>query len=151
MPYRTFDDRIDGQVITFFNTSDLMQVELKLLETEQIHRALLNSSPDAIIKISTDWKILEFNPEAEKYFGKRSKDVVNQNFIKLFILQPAQKKVEKEMSKLMNQMPDGKYKTKVIAAGGKTTAIECSFNVLLNNLKMPSGMILSLKTKPSYD
>jgi two-component system CheB/CheR fusion protein len=151
MPYRTFDDRIDGLVITFFNTSELMQIELKLQETEQAHRALLNSSSDVIIKLSTDWKILEFNPQAEKFFGKKNKDAIAQNFIQLFIPEQEQIKVEKEFSKLLNQVPDGKYKMKVLAVEGIMSAIEWSVNVLLNNLKIPAGMILSLKTKQSHD
>ena len=146
MPYRTFDDRIDGLVITFINISDLKQVEVKLHETEQMNRLLLNSSSDVIIKLSTDWKILEFNPEAEKFFGKKREDAVNQNFIQMFIPEPVQKKIEKDMNKLLNQMLDGKYKMKVIAAGGNMPVVEWSVNVLLNNLKMPAGMILSLKT-----
>ena len=85
MPYRTFDDRIDGLVITFINISDLKQVEIKLHETEQMNRLLLNSSSDIIIKLSTDLKILEFNPEAEKFFGKKREDAINQNFIQMFI------------------------------------------------------------------
>ena len=92
MPYRTFDDRIDGLVITFINISDLKEVEIKLHETEQMNRFLLNSSSDIIIKLSTDWKILEFNPEAEKFFGKKRKDAVNQNFIQMFIPEQVQKK-----------------------------------------------------------
>jgi two-component system, chemotaxis family, CheB/CheR fusion protein len=48
MPYRTVDDRIDGLVITFFNLSDLKQVESKLHETDQMNRFLLNSSSAAI-------------------------------------------------------------------------------------------------------
>ena len=103
MPYRTFDDRIDGLVITFINISDLKQVEVKLHETEQMNRLLLNSSSDVIIKLSTDWKILEFNPEAEKFFGKKRKDVVNQNFIQMFIPEPVRKKTEKDMNKLLNR------------------------------------------------
>jgi len=42
MPYRTFDDRIDGLVITFINISDLKQVEMKLLESEKLNQLLLN-------------------------------------------------------------------------------------------------------------
>ena len=71
MPYRTLDDRIDGIVITFFNISDLKEVEVKLHETEQLNRLLLNSSSDIIIKLSTDLKIAEMNPSAEAYFGKK--------------------------------------------------------------------------------
>ncbi|HEX7585965.1 MAG TPA: CheR family methyltransferase, partial [Prolixibacteraceae bacterium] len=76
MPYRTFDDRIDGLVITFINTSDLKQMEVELKEKDQVHRLLFNSSSDVILKLSTDLKILEFNSEAEKFFGKKREDVV---------------------------------------------------------------------------
>jgi len=150
MPYRTFDDRIDGLVITFINLSDLKQVEVKLHETEQIHLLLLNSSSDVIIKLSTDWKILEFNPEAEKFFGKKCKDAVNQNYIQMFIPEPARKKTEKDMNKLLNKGLDGKFKMKVIAAGGNMPVVEWSVKVLLNNLKMATGMIIITKkiTKP---
>ena len=51
MPYRTLDDKIDGVVITFFNISDLKEVEVKLHETEQMNSLLLNSASDIIIKL----------------------------------------------------------------------------------------------------
>jgi len=145
MPYRTFDDRIDGLVITFFNISDLKQVEVQLHETEQMHRLLLNSSSDVIIKLSTDWKILEFNPEAEKFFGKKRKDAVNQNYIQMFSPEPARKKTEKELNKLLNKGLDGKLKMQVLAAGGNMPVVEWRVNVLLNNLKMVAGMIIITK------
>ncbi|MEI8226080.1 MAG: chemotaxis protein CheB [Bacteroidota bacterium] len=145
MPYRTFDDRIDGLVITFFNISDLKQVEIKLHETEQMNRLLLNSSSDKIIKLSTDGKILEFNTEAEKFLGKKREDAVDQNFIQMFIPEPVRKKTENDMNKLLKKELDGKFKMQVIAAGGNTSVVKCSVNVLLNNLKMATGMILSLK------
>jgi two-component system CheB/CheR fusion protein len=145
MPYRTLDDRIDGLVITFFNISDLKQVEVKLHETEQMNGLLLNSSSDIIIKLSTDGKILEFNPEAEKFFGKKREDAVNQNYIKMFIPEPVRKKTENDMNKLLNELLDGKFKMQVIAAGGNMAVAKWSVNVLLNSLKMAAGMILSLK------
>ncbi|MBN2274697.1 MAG: PAS domain-containing protein [Bacteroidales bacterium] len=147
MPYRTFDDRIDGLVITFINITDLKQAEVKLHESEQMHRLLLNSSSDIIITLSADWKILEFNHKAEKFFGKKREDAVNQNFILLFIPEPLKKKVEKDMNRQLNQMPDSKYKMKVIAAGGNLLSIEWSLNVVYNNLKIPAGMILLNKTQ----
>ena len=73
MPYRTFDDRIDGLVITFINISDLKQVEVKFNETEQMNQTSPELASDIIIKLSTDWKILEINPVAEKYFGKKKR------------------------------------------------------------------------------
>jgi two-component system CheB/CheR fusion protein len=142
MPYRTFDDKIDGLVITFIDVSDLRQVEVKLHETGQMHRLLLTSSSDVIIKLSPDWKILEFNPEAEKFFGKKREDVANQNYIQMFIPEPIRKKTEKDMNKLLNKMLDSNYKMQVIAAGGYMPVVEWSVNVLLNNQKMAAGMII---------
>jgi two-component system, chemotaxis family, CheB/CheR fusion protein len=151
MPYRTFDDRIDGLVITFVNNSDIKHLEGELLETDQMHRLILNSSSDVIIRLSADWKILEFNPEAEKFFGKKHKTVLNQNYFQLFVPEMMQKKTENEMNKLLQKGLEANYKMQVVAAGGNTPFIDWSVNVLFNNLNEPAGMILIAKNKPSHD
>ncbi len=151
MPYRTFDDRIDGLVITFFNTSDFKQVELKLHESLQVQQVLLSLSSDVIIKLSNDLKILDFNPEAEKFFGKKYKEVVNLNFIQLFIPEHMQKKVEDVMNRHLNQIHDGKYKMKVKTVRVNMPISEWSFNILRNTLEMPAGIILSLKTSEIHE
>jgi two-component system CheB/CheR fusion protein len=145
MPYRTLDDRIEGLVITFINISDLKKVEVKLHETEQMNRLLINSSSDVIIELSTDLKILEFNPEAEKFFGKKREDAVNRNYIQMFVPEPARKKCEKDLNKLLNGLPGGKFKMIVIANGGNMSEVEWSASVLRNNLNLTTGIILSLK------
>jgi two-component system CheB/CheR fusion protein len=147
MPYRTLDDRIEGLVITFFNISDLKQVEIKLQETEQINHLLLNSSPDVIIRLSADLKILEFSPEAVKFFGKNHEEAVNRNYIQMFVSEQARKKVKNDLDKVFNEMRDGKIKMQVIAAKGKVQVVEFSVKVLLNNLKMAEGMIIITNRK----
>jgi two-component system CheB/CheR fusion protein len=146
MPYRTSDDRIDGLVITFVDNSDIKHLEGELQETEQMHRLILNSSSDVILRLSVDWKILEFNNAAEKFFGKKLKDAINQNYFKLFIPEPLRKKTEKNMNRLLKEARDGKFKMQVIEAGGNLSIIEWHVNVLFNNLKMPAGMIIITKT-----
>ena len=145
MPYRTFDDRIDGLVITFFNISDHKKLEVELNETRQMHSLFLNSSADIIIKLSTEWKILEFNSGAEKLFGKKKEEVLNQNYFQLFIPEPIQKKSEKELNKLFKGGEDTTSKMQVITSGAKVSDVEWSVNVLLNSLKTPTGMILIAK------
>ncbi len=145
MPYRTFDDRIDGLVITFINNSDIKKLEGELLETDQMHRLVLNSSSDVIIRLTPDLNVLEFNPEAERFFGKKNRTTVNKNFIQLFIPESKQKKVEKDLKKLMNETSDGRLELQVLAAGDKMVVVEWSVNVLFNNHKKPAGMILIYK------
>jgi len=144
MPYRTFDDRIDGVVITFFNISDLKQVEIKLHETEQMNTLLLKSSSDIIIKLSTEWKILDVNPAAEKYLGKNPEEMLNKNYIQMFIPETLRKKTENKMKKILNDSVDATCKMQLITDGGKITEADWSVIVLMNKLKLPVGMILTI-------
>jgi len=144
MPYRTLDDKVDGVVITFFNISDLKEVEVKLNETEQMNRLLLNSASDIIIKLSTDWKILEVNPAAEKYFGKKLEEIITKNYIRIFIPETLRKETEKNLNNILNKLQDTSFRTKLKTAGGKIIEVDCSVIVLFDNFKVASGMLLSI-------
>jgi two-component system CheB/CheR fusion protein len=145
MPYRTFDDRIDGLVITFIDISDSKRAEEKLNETLQGYSLFLNSSTDVIVKLSSEWKIQEFNLAAEKLFGKKRGDVVNQSYIELFIPESLRKKTQKELTKLLEQAKNNKIIMQVISTGDNSMEIEWLVNVLFNNLQKPSGMIITKK------
>ncbi|MFA5555343.1 MAG: CheR family methyltransferase, partial [Phycisphaerae bacterium] len=145
MPYRTFDDRIDGLVITFINISESKQAEEKLNETDQLNQLLINLSTDVIIKLSTDWKILEFNSVAEEVFEIKRNDAVNQNYIELLLPEPMRHKAEKQMNQLLKQAGKNKIKMKMLAAGDHEMEIEWTVDVLFNNLKLPSGVLITTK------
>ena len=145
MPYCTLDEKVDGVVITFFNISDLKDVEVKLHETEQINKLLLNSASDIFIKLSTDWKILEINPAAEKFFGKKLEDILNRNYFHTFIPESLRKKTEKELNKMLRESQGSRFKMSVMTAAEKPVEIDISVIVLVNNFKIPTGIILSIK------
>jgi two-component system CheB/CheR fusion protein len=145
MPYRMLDEKIDGVVITFFNISDLKEVEVKLHETEQMNRYLMNSASEIIIKLSTDWNILGVNLAAEKFFGKKQSEIINKNYIHTFIPESLRKKTEKEMKKILSESKDTRFNMKLFTDGGKLIDTDWSVMVLLDNNKTPSGMILSIK------
>lgn len=142
MPYRTYDDRIDGLVITFVNHTNIKQVEIKLHETEQIHKILLSASSDMIIRLSSDLKIQEFNPLAELYFGKTAKDVTDQSFIELFIPAKSRLKTEKELLALFQKGSRSSYKIIVNTANGKTAEVEWAVQLIRNNQQESKGMFL---------
>ena len=85
---------------------------------------------------------MEFNPAAEKYFGKKRKDTLNQNFIQLFVAEPLQKKTEKDMNILLNNLSDGTFKMQLIIAGGNKKVVEWSVKVIPNNLNLPVGIFI---------
>jgi two-component system CheB/CheR fusion protein len=145
MPYRTYDDRIDGLVITFINITDLKLMEVKLEEFEQINRMFINSSSNIIIILSTDLKIVEFNHQAEQFFGKKKTTAIDQDFIQLFVPEPEQKSIEDHMKKLLIDAQEGNLKMPLINVPGNKQNLEWSVNILLNQHKAPRGIIITAK------
>ena len=95
---------------------------------------------------------MSLTTEAEKFFGKKYIDVINQNYFKIFIPATEQKKAEKDFNKAieefsLNEMPLSlenviKIKTKVITAGGNKQLIEWAVNILFSKLKTPTAIII---------
>lgn len=142
MPYRTFDDRIDGLVITFIDISEMKLAEEKLQRINMENRLFIETSSRVIVKISTDWKISEFNTAAEKFFGKKRDEVTGQKFIELFIPETSRKKTEQKMTSLLIKPGKTDIKMKVMAAGANEQETEWSVNVIFNHLEKPSEVII---------
>ena len=142
MPYRTFDDRIDGLVITFINISDLIKAETKLTETEKTLALILNSSTDVIVKLSTKFKILELSHGAEIYFGTTSAKVMNQHFLHSFVPANMMRKTEKTINKLLQEVRDAKVSFPTLASENRTHNVEWSIHVLSNINKQPDSLLL---------
>ena len=151
MPYRTFDDRIDGLVMTFFNITDLKQLEEELHDKEQMNQMILNTSSDVIIKISSKWKILEFNPAAEFFFEKKHKETVDQNFIQLFVPNIEQKRIENELNKLMKEGHNSTFKMPLFVKGGNIVSIDWAVNIHLDSLKQATEMIIIAKNNKTHE
>lgn len=132
MPYRTFDDRIDGLVITFINISDLKNVEEKFYETQQLYQLLVNSSSDIFIQLNSESKISEFNPAAEKYFGKNKKEVSDQNFFDVFVPEKSRKDSINELNNLC-RTGKGILNLPVIASDNNLIKVEWQVTALNRN------------------
>jgi two-component system CheB/CheR fusion protein len=145
MPYRTYDDRIDGLVITFINISDHKSLEEKLLENERKFHLLLGASTDIKVILSADMKVLDFNSEAELFFGKKRDVCINKSFIQMFVPEESRKSTEKKIKILLGKGLNDTLKLKVTDATGKISVVECLVTVSLNSLNMPEGIILSIK------
>jgi hypothetical protein len=63
----------------------------------------------------------------------------------MFIPESLRKMTENEMNKILSDSKDTSFKMQLITARGKITDADLSVMVLLNNLKVPTGMILSIK------
>lgn len=144
MPYRTFDDRIDGLVITFINISDMKKMEVELEENLQMGRMLLDSCSDISISLSAMGDIKEFNPKAALFFGKSREDVIGKNYVKMFVPETEWIKTDKEIAKLTKLGKPGKLKMHLKLAENSTVYVNCAFQILTSNLKAPKVIMMTL-------
>lgn len=145
MPYRTLDDKIDGLVITFINITDLKEKSNKLNETKQLNHVLLQSTPDVVIQLSPNWEIIEFNSIAEDFLGIKRNQAINNNYIELFVPEPVRQKTEQQMNQLLKQTRETKIKIPTIVAQAAEKEIKWTVNIIIDNLKQPTGIIITTK------
>jgi two-component system, chemotaxis family, CheB/CheR fusion protein len=142
MPYRTADDKIDGLVITFVDVTKLKILELSLKETQSMLKSFIEIVPSVIIGLSPDGTILEFNHEAEKLFGRKKSDVINQNYVELFVIESSRRGVNAELKKLLGgNLPD-RYVNHVKAVEGNELLIEWMAHKLLDENGNLIGIII---------
>jgi PAS domain S-box-containing protein len=55
------------------------------LEQEQRYRSLVETAGSAIVVLAPDSRVLEFNPEAERIFGRTREDVLGRRYLDLFV------------------------------------------------------------------
>ena len=96
-------------------------------------------------------KVLEFNPEAELFFGKKREDSINRNFIQMFVPDEAQTSTEKNIRMMLGNGLNDTLKMKVTAANGSISVVECFVTLSLNNLNKAEGMLLSIKKQKSHE
>jgi two-component system CheB/CheR fusion protein len=141
MPYRTFDDKIEGLVITFIEITKSKQLEIALQETKTMLRSIINAVPDVVVGLSPAGIIIEFNPEAEKLLGFKSENVLGKNYFDLFIPKQSRSKVEAEMKKLLTNETSNRFINTVNAADGSELKIEWSAHKLCDDYGKLSGII----------
>jgi two-component system CheB/CheR fusion protein len=141
MPYRTADDKIDGLVITFVDITKLKNLELSLKETQTMLKSFIQIVPSVILGLSSEGTIIEFNNEAEKLFGRKKIDVIDQNYVELFVVESSRRKVNAELKKLLSgNLPD-RYVNHVKAVNGTELLIEWMAHKLLDEYGNLIGII----------
>ena len=74
LPYRTFEDRIAGVVLSFVNITERKQAE----EVRLWLSVVVDASTDAIISFALDATILSWNGGAEQIFGYTAREAIGQ-------------------------------------------------------------------------
>ncbi|CUW39988.1 putative blue-light-activated sensor histidine kinase (FixL-like) [Magnetospirillum sp. XM-1] len=74
-----------GAVVTFRDLSDVTATRRALEASEQIKSSILDAALDAIVTIDRSGMVVEFNPAAERIFGRRATDALGMEVSDLII------------------------------------------------------------------
>lgn len=86
-PIKDANGVITHAVAAFSDISQLKRQQARIREEETLHRALLDSSIDAIITIDQAGTIVRINPAAENMFGYTQRELLGSN-VKILVPEP---------------------------------------------------------------
>ncbi len=95
-------------------------------KSENYFRHMIQTSASIIVCLSSDHRILEFNIEAERLYGRRRDDVLGEDYFSLFLPESARDGVASDLKKVLNGEPTRGYQNNVTAADGSERILHWS-------------------------
>jgi two-component system CheB/CheR fusion protein len=141
MPYRTFEDKIDGLVITFINITESKLMEEALKDSQIMFQSMAAAIPTGIISLSENGKIKDFNLEAEKITGYIFEEVKDNSYFDLFIDEASRSKEEKNMKKFCDGEIPNTYDNSIKLSNGRKLPVKWSAFRTMNKQHMLYGII----------
>ena len=117
------------------------QAEEELRESEAQFRSLIESAPSVILSLSTDGRILEFNPEAESIYGYKREDVLNQDYLKVLFPKEIQEEVAAKVAKVLEGEKIRSFENVIMAADGEERTLSWNVDPLIDNQSKTAGII----------
>ena len=90
-------------------------IENALRESEQRLSSIIEAASSVIMLLSPDHRILEFNPEAERLYGKKREDVLGKNYLEMFLPEEAREMVARDIEKVLDGEPTRGFENAVRA------------------------------------
>lgn len=111
---------LDGEILSgmVIDITELKQADQALKKSEEYLRTMLKTSASVIICLSSDHKILEFNSEAERLYGRRREDVIDKDYFELFLPKEAWDGVASDIKKVLGGEPTRGYENPIRTADG---------------------------------
>ena len=80
LPYRSTNNRIEGVVITFVDTTERRRIEQVMRESEEHLRLIMNSATDYVIfTMDMERKITDWNAGAERILGYSKEEIIGKD------------------------------------------------------------------------
>jgi len=112
-----------------------------LKESEELFRTLIQTAASAILCLSLEGKITEFNEEAELLYGQKREDVIGKDYFELFIPKEIRQEIAADNKKVLKGEPTRGFENTIIRHDGSECVLSWNVNRILDPLGKPVGLI----------
>lgn len=113
----------------------------RLRESEDRFNAFIQAVGNVIMVIGLDYRLLEWNQEAERVYGWSRDEVLDQNYLELFIPESVRELVKQDIQKVLGGEPTRGFENPVVARDGTVRMLIWNVTRLLASTGQPIGVI----------
>lgn len=121
--------------------TDHKYIEQALQNSERRYHTLVQTAPSIIIQLSSEGTIVEFNSEAEKFYGFDRSEVIGKNYLEEFIPEEARIYVEEDIKKVLQGKTTKGFENPVLDTNGQQRVLIWDVAPLLDDNNTATGII----------
>ncbi|UCE65421.1 MAG: PAS domain S-box protein [Candidatus Zixiibacteriota bacterium] len=134
---------IQGAVLVFRDESERKNARLEIKKSEQKFHSIIQTAPNVILQLSPDYKIQEFNPEAERIYGFKREEALGKDYLEMFVPEDDREYFGGEIKRVLSGEPSMGYKNTIITNGGRERNYLWSINRIPDTKDYPAGVTVT--------
>jgi PAS domain S-box-containing protein len=117
------------------------RVRQRLIETENRFRSVVQTAGSAIFVLSPEYRILEWNEQAEHLYGWRRQEVLNKDYLGLFVPDDTRDQVAADMRKVLSGKTANSFENLIRVRNGSQRILLWNASPLFDAKGRPIGVI----------
>jgi len=116
-------------------------VRQRLTETENRFRSVVQTAGSAIFVLSPEYRILEWNKQAERIYGRQRQEVLNKDYLQLFVPEEIRDRVATDMRKVLSGKTIKSFENSIRIRDGSRRILLCNASALFDAKGQAIGVI----------
>ncbi len=116
-------------------------VRQRLIETENRFRSVVQTAGSVIFVLSPEYRILEWNEQAEHLYGRQRQEVLNKDYLRLFVPEEIRDRVATDMRKVLSGKTIKSFENSIRIRDGSRRILLWNASALFDSKGQAIGVI----------